>query len=827
MESGMKSGHADFQSSGEAVAQRVEALLAKLTLEEKIDMLGGQGMKEGRSGDTIGCERVGIPSLKMADASVGVHWWTDRSTTYPATIALAATWDVDLAYRMGAALGRDSRARGIHIVLGPGVNIYRSALCGRNFEYLGEDPCLAAESVVGFIRGLQDQGVSATLKHYALNYQEFERHHVSSDVDERTLREVYLPAFRAAIEEAGSGAVMTSYNLVNGVHASEHDYLIREVLKGEWGFEGLVMSDWISTYSAVNAANAGLDLEMPTAKWMNREHLLPAVQQGLVDERVIDDKIRRLLRLMVCFGWLDRPQQDTSIPLEDPDTAAVSLEVARRGCVLLKNEGQLLPLDPKAGLRLAVLGSCAASTPIGGGGSAYNRPWRKTSILDGMRAVFGEENIVHEPGILPDNRDEVFQSACFETPDGKPGLEAAYFNNPDWTGEAVVTRVEPRLDQRWADGVPAGVDAKGFSVRWRGAFCPEKDGSAVLYQWFASQFRVLVNGEVQFDILDGMTLSMPRKAIPVVAGQSYEVEVLYRSGSAGNGACLGWALQDMTGAREAALKAAREADVVVWCGGHSDLTEGEAFDRPFGMPEDQESFLREVVACNARTVAVITAGGNVDMRGWIDSLPALLYAWYPGQEGGQAIAEILAGIVNPSGKLPATFERAPEDRSSFACYHDADGDRRVLMADGVFGGYRHHDCQGIAPLFAFGHGLSYTTYQYENLTIPAQFPDEGTMTVSFDLVNTGERDGIEIVQLYVQDPEASVPRPVKELKAFRAVALAAGQRQTVAISITADDLAFFCPDRRTWVVEPGRFQVLIGASAADIRLQGGFMLGSG
>ena len=309
----MKSSYVHFTPPCAEIEARIEAMLEKLTLEEKIEMLGGQQNPQ-LDGNTYGNARVGIPSLKMADASVGVHWFTDCSTTYPATIALAATWDRELAYRAGAALGRDARARGIHILLGPGVNIYRSPLCGRNFEYLGEDPYLAAESAVGFIRGLQDQGVSATVKHFAVNNQEYERNKVSSDVDERTLREIYLPAFRAAVEVAGAGAVMSAYNLVNGRHCSEHDVLLRQILKGDWGFQGLVMSDWGSTYSAVGAANAGLDLEMPTAVWLNCRHLLPAVQDGLVAPEVIDDKVRRLLRLMLCFGWAHHPQQDCRHP---------------------------------------------------------------------------------------------------------------------------------------------------------------------------------------------------------------------------------------------------------------------------------------------------------------------------------------------------------------------------------------------------------------------------------------------------------------------------------------------------------------------------------
>jgi beta-glucosidase len=860
----MKSKHPDFTPLSPAIEQRITDILNRLTLEEKIDFLGGEpdvrytGYSDwargaGKSdpanddpdprncGDTRGNARVGIPPLKFADASVGIHWWTDRSTTYPATIALAAAWDPDLAYRAGAALGRDSRARGIHVVLGPGVNLYRSALCGRNFEYMGEDPCLASRSVVAFIRGLQDQGVAATVKHLAVNYQEWNRHHVSSDVDERTLREVYLPAFRAAVEEAGSAAVMMAYNLVNGVHASEHDFLIRQVLKGEWGFQGLAMSDWISTYSAVNAANAGLDLEMPSATWLTRERLLPAVQNGLVDESVIDDKVRRLLRLMCCFGWLDRPQWDATIPLEDPDSAAVALEVARRGCVLLKNEGALLPLDPASVKTIALVGPGAVDTPIGGGGSAYNQPWRKVGILEGLRQQFGAERVVHHAGILPLNQEAAFAASRYETADGQTGLQAEYFNNPDWKGTPVLNRVEPRLEQRWGGGVIAeGVEAASFSARWTGFVCPGQSGTHLFHQWSMAPFRVRVDGQILFDLLDGADVKPPCASLTLEAGRRYPVEVLYRStGADGNGIAVGWEFRDLDAERSAAVELARGADVAIFCGGHSQITESEGTDREFAIPDGQEELLLAVAAANPRVVAVITAGGNVDMRRWIDEVPALLHAWYPGQEGGTAIAEILSGAVNPSGRLPATFERALEDRSSFDCYHapqfsgpqdyrNVEYSSRVALSDGVFFGYRHHDRTGVAPLFPFGFGLSYTTFAYENLVLPGRMNQNQPLVVQFDVVNTGKRAGIETPQLYLGDAEASVPRPVKELKGFASVALAPGERRTVELAVTERDLQFFCPRRRSWVAEPGAFTVSIGASAEDIRLTGTFMyLGDG
>lgn len=812
-----------FNNCDDSTEKRIDEMIEKLTLEEKIDLLGGDKSPD-REGDTFGNARVGILPLKFADASVGIHWWTDKSTTYPATIALAATWDADLAFRAGRALGRDARARGIHVVLGPGVNIYRSPLCGRNFEYLGEDPALASACVVPFIRGLQEEGVSATVKHYAANYQEYDRHGVSSDMDERTMREVYLPAFEAAVKEAGVGAVMTSYNLVNGVHASEHDELIRKILKGEWGFSGLVMSDWLSTYSAVNAANAGLDLEMPTGKWLNREYLLPAVRDGLVDPSVIDDKVRRLLRLIFAFDWLNRPQLKPEIPLEDPTTAAIALEVARRGCVLLKNENSLLPLDPNKISKLAVIGPFAKNTPIGGGGSAYNTPWRNISVLQGLQAVFGREKVQFASGLPVDNSETAFTTSQFFTPDGLLGVRAEYFNNQNWIGEPALIRTEERIDQCWSTGsIADGIDEQCFSVRWRGLMRPEKTGTYAFYQWFQEPFCVSIDGEAIFDVLGGKSLMQPRVMLKLEAGREYTIEVLYQQKSNYHAARFGWEYRDLGFEREATLQLAREADAVVVCCGHDKISEGESFDRDFSLFDEQKALLQELSTVTPNLIVVLTVGGNVDMRGWLDGVAALLLAWYPGQEGGTAIAELLTGKANPSGRLPATFEYKLEDRSSFNCYHDIDGDKRVLLTDGVFGGYRHHDRTGVAPRFPFGFGLSYTTFAYSNLQHKAKFCDGDTFAVSFDITNVGARSGYEVAQLYVRDCEASVPRPIKELKSFATIELQPGECRTVTLNLTVSQLQFFCPRKRTWTAESGDFEILIGASAADIRLQGSFV----
>jgi beta-glucosidase len=815
----MHSAHPHFTPPGPDVEKRIDGILAQLSLEEKIDLLGGE------HAGTKANENAGIPVVQMSDGPTGVHWWTDRSTTYPASICAAAAWDKEMAYALGAAIGRDARARGIHVLLAPGVNIYRSPLCGRNFEYLGEDPCLASRLVVQYIRGCQDQAVATTVKHYAVNYQEFDRHHVSSDLDERTLREVYLPAFEAAVREGGTGALMTAYNLVNGVHCSEHQHLNNEILKGEWGFDGLVMSDWVSTYSAVGAANGGLDLEMPNAQWMNREKLLPAIQNGEVPEAAIDDKIRRLLRLAICFGWLDHEQRDESIPIEDEQTAQVALDVARGGIVLLKNDDGVLPIDRAATRTIAVVGATAHPAVIGGGGSSYNTPWRSTSILEGIQALAGDVNVVHATGVVPWRDREVALASVFSAPDGSPGLLGEYFNNTQLEGEPALVKVDNPVAFMWRNQPPAeAIDKNSFSIRWTGSLTPQKDGTHVFYVASADgEYRAIVGEETVFETVGGEKSGIQRAELDLKTGQVYPVTLEYRRTRGWNAFCFGWEHSDeLRSARQAVIDAARDADIVVFCGGHTSRTEGEGFDRTFGMDPELETQLRDVTRANANTVVVLTAGGNVDMQSWIDSVKGLVHAWYPGQEGGTAVAEILFGDVNPSGKLPATFEKRLEDRSSFDCYHDDDGDKRVELTNGIMTGYRHFDAQGVEPQFPFGFGLSYTTFAYDALRLSCDVmrPDD-TLTVSFDIANTGTRAGAEIAQLYIRDEESSVPRPVKELKEFVKVQLEPGERRTVSIELEATALRFYDPDKG-WTVEPGGFEVLVGASCTDIRLQGKF-----
>jgi beta-glucosidase len=801
------------------VGRRVEDLLARMTLEEKIDMLGGVEGFYIRPN-----ERLGIPKIKMADGPLGVRNY-GPATAFPAGIAFAAAWDRDLTRRFGEAVGKEARAKGVHIMLSPGVNIYRAPMCGRNFEYYGEDPYLGSRMVVAYINGVQSQGVVATVKHYAANNQEYDRHTVSSDVDERTLREIYLPDFRAAVEEAHVGAVMNSYNLVNGVHCSQNGHLLRDILKGDWKFDGLVMSDWSSTYDGVAAANAGLDLEMPSGQFMNRETLLPAIKSGKVAVSTIDDKIRRMLRVMFRFGFFDRPQTDPNLPRYSPDSRLVALQAAREGIVLLKNVGNLLPLDRAKITSIAVLGPDAFPAVTGGGGSSRVQPFRSVSFLDGIIGAAGNNiKVYYDRGVSGDYT-EYFQSSEFSTASDKNemvrGLKGEYFSNKELSGTPTMSRIDRRIMFDWGESAPArNIPENDFSVRWTGNMKAESEGDYEFIITGDDGYRLYVNSQLLVDNWRDQPATTKKATLHLGPNSLNDIKLEYYD-HAGN-AEIFFGYHMLTGQKEAeAVRIAAKSDVAVVCVGFNAETEGEGFDRSFELPQEQVELIREVAKVNKRTIVALTAGGNVAMTGWLDDVGALIHTWYPGQEGGTALAEILFGDVNPSGKLPVSFEKRWEDNATFNSYYDADGDKKVAYKESVFLGYRHFDTDNVEPLFPFGFGLSYTTFEYKNLKATPDGPrNSGYFVVTFDVTNTGARSGAEIAQVYVHEVRPSVPRPVRELKGFDKVWLRPGETKQVKVELEKWAFSFYDPSKKSWVADPGTYQILVGGSSRDIRLQG-------
>jgi beta-glucosidase len=796
--------------------QRARAILKKMTLEEKLDYLGGI------NGFFIrGIERLGLPEFKMADGPLGVRNF-GPSTAYAAGIALAASWDQDLAGRVGAMIGKDARARGVHFLLGPGVNIYRSPLGGRNFEYFGEDPFLAARMAVHYIKGVQAQGVSATIKHFMGNNSEWNRHHASSDMDERTMREIYLPTFEAAVREAKVGAIMNSYNLVGGVHMTQHDYLNNQIAKREWGFDGILMSDWDSTYDAVAAANGGLDLEMPSAKLMNRANLGAAIKAGKVSLATIDDKVLRILRTAIRFGWLDREQTDPTWPLYSEEGRKLALETAQASMVLLKNQDGFLPLDGNRIKTVALIGPDAYPAVPVGGGSAQVRPFVAVSYLEGISSYLaGRARVTWSRGLPP--LREIFEGTAFTTAatGGQPGLVGEYFTNLELAGTPALTRTDEHIHFWSGRGMqwPPSL-GREFSARWHGCFVPTSSGEHrfSISSYGLDAYRLFIDGKKVLDRI-GQPQPIQHVLLKLQAGKAYAIRLEYVHFD--HHAQLGFGVRKAAEliAPEVKQLAAR-ADVAVVLAGFDPSNEGEGQDRTFQLPAGQDELIAMVRNANPKTVVVVTSGGGVDMSRWVDGTHAIVQAFYPGQEGGHALAQLLFGDFSPSGKLPVTFERRAEDSATFGSYVP-DQNLKVSYREGVFLGYRHFDKLGTKPLFPFGHGLSYTTFQYANLTVtPGTLSGDGTIKVAFDVSNRGRREGAEVAQVYVGERRPPVPRPPKELKGFAKVKLAPGKSQRVEVVLDRRAFSHYDVAAKAWKATPGDFDILVGSSAQQIELRG-------
>jgi beta-glucosidase len=797
-----------------ATEARVDSLLKQLSLEEKIDLLGGVDSFYIRA-----IPRIGLPRLKMADGPLGVRNY-GPSTVFGG-IGLGATWDPALAQRVGSMIGEDARARGVHFMLGPGVNIYRAPLCGRNFEYFGEDPFLSSRTAVAYIEGMQSQGVSATVKHFMGNNSEYDRHNTDSIIDERTMREIYLPVFEAAVKEAHVGAVMDSYNLTNGQHMTQNSYLNTDVAKKEWGFTGIMMSDWTSVYDAVAAANGGLDLEMPSGKFMNRANLLPAVKSGAVTEATIDDKVRRILRTAINFGWLDRDQTDLSIPELNPEGRQVALEAARAGMVLLKNDGNLLPLGKGKIHSIAVIGPDAYPAQPGGGGSAEAKPFTPVSYLEGVANYLGSGAKVYYERGLP-TFEEIAKHTEFttEATGGRPGLKTEFFTNVTLSGTPAVSRTDKHISYQPARGDDGA--AGNISIRWSGYFTSTTPGDYLVFAQGPGEnggYRLYIDQKLIFDNWKDRYVFVSQVSMPLAAGpHQIEFDYYAKSGWGKTTANLGIVRPETLVSAEA-KSLASSADAVVLAVGFDTASEGESGDRTFRLPPGQDELINQIAAANKNTIVVVTSGGGVDMSAWLDLVPALFEAWYPGQEGGTALAQLLFGEFNPSGRLPISIERRWEDNAVHDRYYPKDGEKKVEYTEGIFVGYRHFDKSGIKPLFPFGYGLSYTTFAYKNLTVSPAAGSENA-TVAFDITNTGTRAGADVAQVYVGDKHASVPRPVKELKGFARVELNPGETKHVEVTLNRRAFSYYDISRHKWTVAPGDFDIYVARSAAEIELTG-------
>jgi len=792
---------------------RIEQLLSQLTLEEKISLLGGTGF------ETKPVPRLGIPALNMTDGPVGVRW--QASSAFPASIMMAASWNTSLIEKLGAALGQETKAKGRRMLLGPCVNIHRTPFGGRNFESFGEDPFLAARMAVAYVKGVQSEKVVATVKHFACNNQEFERDFTNVTISERALREIYLPAFEAAVKEGRARSIMSAYNKLNGQWCSENPRLLTDILKTEWGFPGFVVSDWGAVHSTVPTANAGLDVEMPSGRHLNADSLLPAMKVGNVRVATIDDKVRRLLRTMVWAGLLDRSAGDQGL-LDTPEHRQLAVDVAREGIVLLKNEGAILPLLRDKTKSIAVIGPNAAKARTGGGGSSKVDPIYAVSVLEALKKKLGSDvRISYAAGCSGAGDLEPITPAALLPADASPGshgLKGEYFANIDLEGPPVLTRVDSSVDFEWGDGSPAPTLPKdNFSVRWTGVLRAPATGKFTLRTISDDGVRLFIDGKLLIDDWTDHAAETRECVVNLEEGRLYPVRLEYYERGGGAIVRFGWSGGPNNLLTEA-VDEARKADAVLLCLGLNEYLESEGFDRKeLTLPGEQLTLMTSVVAANKKTIVVLNNGAPVLTDGWSASVPALLEAWFPGEEGGTAVADVVFGDVNPSGKLPMTFLKRWEDAPAFGNFP---GKSTVNYAEGVYVGYRHFDTRNLDVSFPFGHGLSYTTFAFSNIVaMPASYPGYRRFIVSLDVQNTGSRRGAEVIQLYVHPVTPPVDRPEKELKDFKKVVLSPGERTSVQFVLDDRSLAYYDAGKKNWVVAPGEYEILAGNSSRNISLR--------
>jgi len=811
-----------YQDFGAPLEQRVQDLFQRLTPEEKLHLLTGTGFT------TQPIPRLGVPAMGMVDAGQGVRGGAKSTqgaaTAFPSGVTMASSWNVDLVGRIGNAIGAEARNKGTgaQVLLGPAVNIQRSPLGGRNGEYFSEDPFLAGRLAAGYIRGVQSNGVSACIKHYACNNEEVDRDFVDVKVSERALREIYLPAFEAGVKEGGVWALMSSYNQVNGTHASANAYLLTKVLKQGWQFDGLVMSDWGGVHE-VAVAQAGNDLEMPGGKFATVAKLQAALKDGRLTQAAVDDSVRRILRTVIRVGLLDPRTPPDAAVVNAPEHQKLAFTAAAEGIVLLKNERHLLPLDRREIHTIAVLGRPAKHLEIGALGSPEVTPFYQVQVLDGIQKQAGA-------GVTVDYVAGTYAaplpaSAVTVPGSAEHGFKAEYFTGGKLGTNLLFERVDDAI-QFDTDQQPwAGVPKKHFSVRWTADLKAPVSGDYVVAFTSDDRFQVRVDGTNVIESSGGdRALGNPPLRTASVhlnaeTPRRLEVDYFLKTGRAV--ARLAW-LQPGERAYADAVAAAARAEVAIVCVS-TDGTEEEGWDRHFMEPPyQQDQLIQNVAAVNTNTVVILNNGTPIALKNWLPEVPALVEGWLPGQEGGAALAAVLFGEVNPSGKLPTTLAVERQDYPDFGNFPghgDFDKNQSVVnYAEDIYVGYRWFDKHGVAPCFPFGYGLSYTTFEYQNLRLPRVPVKAGeSVAVSVDITNTGKRAGGEIAELYVQDTRPRVDKPVRELKGFAKVFLAPGETQTVTFTLTPRSFAYFDVSGKQWRADAGDYTVEIGASSRDIR----------
>ncbi|MBN2088293.1 glycoside hydrolase family 3 C-terminal domain-containing protein, partial [candidate division KSB1 bacterium] len=787
-----------YQDNQQPIDIRVDDLLNRMTLEEKVDLLSGKGNFTKRN------VRLGIPQFVITDGPLGPNS-KGKATNYSASINMAATFDDELIHKVAENIGEETRVLGFNMLLAPCINIARVPFGGRTFESFGEDPYLMSKMAVAFVKGVQSKKVATCTKHYACNNQEWNRFDVDARVDERTLREIYLPAFKAVVQDADGWTIMAAYNQALSHYCCENKYLLTEILKNEWGFKGVAVTDWGGARSTVKMANSGMDLEMPTGKFYNQD-LVNDVKYEKVGESIINDKVRRILRVMYLVGLFDESVGDYGGFADTPERRELALQVARKSIVLLKNENNFLPLDKKKILSIAVIGPNANVARMYGSGSGSLKGHYGVSPFEGIKNKMGSKAKVTLNRGVPDKKLELpIANPSFYTLDnGNPGIRAEYFNNRELEGEPVFKRIESAIDFDWGYGTgrpddegvgspdPVIVNTDKWSARWTGKFNSPGDGWYEIGMQADNGVRLFLDNKL---IIDAWTDAAPGKFKIVrykfQAERKYDIKVEFYENWGSCRCKLGIEKYNPGKALEEAVELAGQSEFVILCLGLDHEMEGEALDRTdLNLPEDQEELIRNVTAVNKNLIVVLNNATPILMNQWINKVPVIIDALYPGQEGGNALAEIIFGEVCPSGRLPLTFPKHWEDCPAYKTYP---GEKAFANYDeGIFVGYRFFDKKNIEPLFPFGHGLSFTQFSYSDLKItPVKINQNDTITVDLKVINTGKMAGEEVVQLYIRDVKASVDREVKALKGFSRIGLLPGESKIVKLQLNKNDLSFY------------------------------------
>lgn len=801
------------------MSSRIETLVDGMTLAEQVSLLSGEDFWS-----LPAIARLNLPKLRVTDGPNGARGGGSliggvKSAAFPVGIALGASWNVMLAREIGSALADEVKSKGAHVSLAPTVNLHRSVANGRNFECYSEDPILTAELAVGYITGLQEKRVSATIKHFVGNESEIERTTMSSEISERALRELYLVPFEWAVKKAGTWGIMSSYNRLNGTYTSEHSWLLDQVLRKEWNYSGIVMSDWFGSHSTAPTVNAGLDLEMPGPSRDRGALLVAAVEAGEVSRDTIRTRVLNILRLMERTGAIDDHGEWQERADDRPGHRALIRRAGAESAVLLKNDG-ILPLSGTG--KVAVIGPNAKAAQIMGGGSAQLNPHYSVSPFEGLSAVLGADRLGFAVGATNHRFEPVLKTV----------LKVEYFDNAALIGTPVHTETQDAATAFWIGAVGGGkVDPLHFSARLTGTYRAEASGIHRIGVYAAGLAKVYVDGRLVADAWRNWTRGRTFfeegcdeviGEVAFEAGRDYEIRIEFATkpfatlGLAAFSVGIGKPLGDEAIAEAVAL--AKSSEVALVFVGRSGEWDTEGSDlASIVLPGRQNELVSAIAKANPRTVVVLQTGGPVEMP-WLGEVAAVIEAWYPGQEAGNAIADVLTGAAEPGGRLPQTFPQRwadnPTQSQDREVYPGHDG--KVRYEEGVFIGYRHYDKHGITPLFPFGFGLSYTSFRVTDFSVDAhQFESDGTVAVSMTVHNVGARAGSEVVQVYVADPESSLPRPKRELKAFAKVYLAPGESQRVTLELDERAFAFFSEEAKHWVVEPGRFIVSVAKNAAE------------